>query len=680
MNYNQLKLIDFSQGIKSSEVMHNDLALQEQIERERLAIAGSGVNYGLEMSINDFSLSVTSGTVIDKDGKERFINGKDVKINLPNIILKKQRIFSTNKGEIVLDEIPYSETRREPSEFTSEKDMRGIDAYYEDSQGMAIAISGIKDKTIYTAATDTKRAVIVNYYVAYDRIDTIYVDKNYTIKVSHGVDSTTPSAFIPEDCKYVLGFVKIVSHYFEEKVQHSVAKAFIIKEFGNRRSVYTDSENNLYLEGIPFESLLKIYFEEPKNPKEGMLWYDMDTNKLKIWRRTDHFMFTDVLTYSSIDPNNYQKFSTSVGYKMNQLSVYKEDRNVMGDIIWTKFPIDRIEYYTDLRDDEKGVKESQEFRIISKLVVGTKIKYTINRYDESYYWVPVNDTTFISMLEYKMWCPDENDASNLKIYLPGLNLDEMEDERKGHDFKTFLFKSDDLHMRFTPYKNELNILIDQTLLHRDQFIEITLEDILADPNGLGKMAINDYGYTNEYLQNLKIEYENVGLGFRFVNSLDRACFIEAQVQHRVNDSILKNKFQRNACFAKSETIVYDPTNPLPAYEQDQTKIKISTAIPYRYGEEQLDVFVYGIKLKKELVTEVTETPMIGAQCKSFAINPVDVGIANGGEIYYKITTNVYSYDHVDSAIKEHQQLLQDKVEDLERKIEIMQRQLENLLG
>lgn len=51
MNYNQLKTIDFSQGIRSSEVMHNDRALQEQIERERLAIAGYGVNFGLDLSL-----------------------------------------------------------------------------------------------------------------------------------------------------------------------------------------------------------------------------------------------------------------------------------------------------------------------------------------------------------------------------------------------------------------------------------------------------------------------------------------------------------------------------------------------------------------------------------------------------------------------------------------------------
>ena len=51
MDYRQLKIIDFSQGIKSSEVMNNDLSLQEQIERERLAIAGYGINFGLELEL-----------------------------------------------------------------------------------------------------------------------------------------------------------------------------------------------------------------------------------------------------------------------------------------------------------------------------------------------------------------------------------------------------------------------------------------------------------------------------------------------------------------------------------------------------------------------------------------------------------------------------------------------------
>ena len=672
MDYRQLKIIDFSQGIKSSEVMHNDLSLQEQIERERLSIAGYGVNFGLELKLTEgFELTVTSGTVVDRDGKEQFVQGRTFEIDKPNLIMRKEKLLATEEGILKLDDVPYSETRMEPAEFTDTSANWGIDLYYEEDPSTEIRISSIRDNVLYTSAKNPKKVVIANYNVAYDRIDTVYINDNYDLTIKAGIDSTTPSAYIPEDCKYVLGFVKVISKFYDEDLKHPVAKAFIIKEFNNRRTVYTDLNNNLYLCGIPFESLLRIYFEEPKNPKEGMLWYDMDTNKLKIWRRTDFFMFTDIVTYTSINPNDKQIFTTSVGYKKKQLSVYIETRSTDGDKVWTKLRPEQLELNTDLLETEVDIKESKEFRIIPKMVSNTKVKYTINRYDDSYYWVPINDTSYISANEYKLWAPNLT-GKGLVEYLPGLNLDEMQEERKNHDLKHFIFKASELHLRYTPYKNELSLMVDQIPLHRDQFVEITVEDIL-NSSELTDMAIKHYGYTTEFLQELKEEFKELGLGFKFVNSLDKPAFIEVNIQHRVNDSMLKNKFQRNATFAKTETITYDPNSKATPLQEKTSSIQIPTSIPYRYGEEQLEVYIDGKRMRKELITEVTEgEPILGAMCKQFLINPSQVGLKNGSEITYKITTNIYSYDHVESAIKEHQQELLNKVSDLEaiiRKLE-----------
>lgn len=680
MNYNQLKLIDFSQGIKSSEVMHNDQALQEQIERERLAIAGYGINFGLEINlIDDFKVEIMNGTIVDKEGVEKFIKGKTFDIELPNLIMRKQRAFSKDNGEIILDDIPYSENRTEPSEYAISSAYWGIDAYYEDNPSVEISISSINENVIYTNVKDQKRAVLINYNIAYDRIDTIYINEDYEISISAGIDSTTPSAYIPDDCKYVLGFVKVVSHYYDEEKKHSIAKASIIKEFNNRRTVYTDLNNNLYLCGIPFESLLRIYFEEPKEPKEGMLWYDMTTNKLKIWRRTDFFMFTDIVTYTSIDPNNPQKFNTSVGYIGDQLSVYIETRSQVGEKVWTKLDNSQLELHTDLEESEKKKVESKEFRIIPRIVSGANIRYTINRYDNSYYWVPINDTSHISAFEYKMWAPNEN-ADGLVEYLPGLNISEMPPERDKHDLKHFIFKPNEIHLRFTPYKNELSLMVDQIPLHRDQFVEITVSDILNNPE-LADIAVNDYGYTMPYLQDLKENYQDIGLGFKFTNSLDRPSFIEVNIQHRVNDSVLKNKLQRNATFSKTQTLVYDPDSGVTPYNIRTPDVTINTLIPYRFGEEQLEVYIDGKRIKKELIKEVTAgEEILGAFCKSFTINPVELDLKKGSEITYKITTNVYSYDHVDSAIKEHQQELINKIADLESIVTTLKKQMDSLLG
>lgn len=679
MDYKQLKIIDFSQGIKSSEVMNNDLSLQEQIERERLAIAGYGINFGLELELLDsFKLSVSNGTIVDKEGKELFIKGNTFDINKPNLIMRTQRVFSYDDGVIKLDDIPYSDNRTEPSQYAISSAYWGIEAYYEDDPSTELNISSIDENIVYTNAKDSKRAVIINYNTAYDRIDTVYINVDNEISIRAGIDSTTPSAYIPEDCKYILGFLKVVNNFYDEDKKYPLAKVSIIKEFNNRRTIYTDLNNNLFLCGIPFESLLRIYFEEPKEPKEGMLWYDMTTNKLKIWRRTDFFMFTDIVTYTSINPNDEQKFNTSVGYKKNQLCVYIENRTSAGTKVWTKLTESQLEYYTDLEASEADVIESKQFRIVPKLVSNTRVRYTIDRYDDSYYWVPINDTSYISAKEYKMWAPSMT-GKNLVEYLPGLNLDEMQEDRPNHDLKHFIFKANELHLRFTPYKNELSVMIDQIPLHRDQFVDMTVEDILNDP-ALTELATKHYGYTTVYLQELKESYKELGIGFKLVNPLDKTAFIEVNIQHRVNDSMLKNKFQRNATFSKSQTLVYNPNGELTPLSANTDSVQVFTLIPYRYGEEQLDVYVDGRRIRKELVTEVTSgEPILGAMCKQFSIKPKEVGLENGSEITYKITTNVYSYDHVESAVKEAQQELVDKISELETLVHELKTKLDNII-
>ena len=259
MNYDKLKILDFSQGIRSDEVTQNDFALQGQIERERLAIAGNGVNYGLELKLtNDFELSITNGTIVDVFGKEQFIYGGVFNIQKPKIKIKKGYAYAKN-GIIKLNYTPYSINRNGPSQFDDKKNW-GIDLQYSDNPYSTICISNIDKKNIYTDINDPNSKIKISYYIAYDRIDTIYINNDKEIKIISGNSSTTPSAYIPEDCLYVLGFIKIISEYYDEDSEKTLAKASIIKDFNNRRTIYTDSNNELYLCGVPFESLLKIYF------------------------------------------------------------------------------------------------------------------------------------------------------------------------------------------------------------------------------------------------------------------------------------------------------------------------------------------------------------------------------------------------------------------------------------
>lgn len=671
MDYKELKILDFSEGIRSSEVMNNDLALQGQIERERLSIAGHGINYGLDIRLadnNPFVLEVDNGTVVDFDGKERYVNGATIDIELPVLNIRQEKVYSNADGAIELTNIPYADNRLYPSEYC-ESDEYGITAYYEDEPSINLNISKISGKTIITNSSDPTRAIIVVYNVAFDRVDTIYINNNNEICFSSSINSTTPSKTRNNDCKYILGYVRVYSFHVDEETKKIKATAELIDKFNHRRTVYTDSKQNLYLCGIPFDSLLQIYMSEPAEAKEGMMWYDSTINKLKVWRRTDNFMFTDTYTYTSVNNDNPQYFNTSVGYKEGQLSVYRYTSDTRK---WLRLGDEQVEFFTDLLPGENETTESLQFRILPKLNIGDKIRYTINRYDGSYNWITINDSSFIPVTEYKIWAPN-SDETTLVHYMPGLEIEEMPIDRPKHDLKHFLFKAEELNLRFEPYKNNLNIMIDQIPLHRDQFVEITVTDILKSDELLN-LALH-YGYTREDLQDIDTSC-GIGLGFKLVNELDRPGFIEVNVTQRVNDSIIKNKFQRTATFSKSDTVTYKSSEI-----DDDGNYEVVTLIPYCKDEEQLEVYINGIRLKKSEINEVANIEGIkGARCHCFRIIPAKLKMKDGDEITYKINVNVYSYDHLTSAIEQSKEGLEQKVCNLETEIKLLKEQIKELLA
>jgi hypothetical protein len=672
LDYTTVKTVDFSQGIKSSEVTSNDFALQEQIQRERLAIAGPGVNFGLTLELTDFTLKVYEGTLVNTNGTEKYIQQKILEIEKPFLITKEERLYSTANGEIKLSEIPYSTDRTRPSQFTTSTNY-GITAYYEDEPSTNLNISSINGYTLYTNAKSLTRAIIIKYNIAYSRFDTIYINSTDEIKIASSVSSTTPSKVIPNDSKYILGIIKIIPNSINEDDNTEYASCVVSEDYDNRRKVYTDSNNNLYLNGIPFESLMKIYFEEPDLPKNHMMHYNSLDNKLYIWRQTDSFIFQEIIDYTSLDPNNDQIITTNVGYLENQIKVY---RNSIDNKVWVQFRPEQLELSTDLKDTEVGTIESNQFRIIPTLTAGEEIKYTINKYDGSYSWVPINDTSFVQANECKMWAPN-SDGTNLVDYSNSIDSTDIENERPNHDLKNFLFKANELNLRFTPYKNELSIIVDQIPLHRDQFEEITIEKILNNAELLS-LATTYYGYSNDYLQGLSNEYGNLGLGFNFVNALDRPGFIEVNVQHRVNDSTIKNKFQRSATFSKVESVSYDDNN---ISSTDSNEYIIETTIPYAMNENQLDVYVDGLLINKKYITEISAGEnLLAALCKSFSIKINKANITASSEITYKITTNVYSYEHIKSYVEEEHQELVNEISDLRSQLDSLKIQVENLIN
>ena len=70
----KLNIIDFDYGVRSEEIQENFEILQDEINRERISIGGPGIANGLDIAVtaneNDFYITVSSGTIITKDGEE----------------------------------------------------------------------------------------------------------------------------------------------------------------------------------------------------------------------------------------------------------------------------------------------------------------------------------------------------------------------------------------------------------------------------------------------------------------------------------------------------------------------------------------------------------------------------------------------------------------------------------
>lgn len=664
MSDKKIKLIDFSQGIRSTEIQQNFEVIQNEINKERKSVAGSGISYGLDFYLNQFSLNISQGCLIDNEGEDIYIEATTIEIDKPVLIEKVERSKSIdNYNRLFLEETPYALSRTTTSDNVSIS-QSGVQVNISGMMGEAsiINIASIDQKVLYVSnptGTINTLTVDVTYKYTFKRRDIIFIDKDFKIQYRKGITSPSPS--IPrigaDEYSYILGYIEVDGHFIEDKDDRDakpVAKTTLIKEFKSIRNVYTDENNMLYLCGTPFDAIKIIHMEEPSNPTDDTLWYDEAVNKLKIWRHTDKFIFSDDFKYLSQDPGNAQRFDTNVKYSCDssQLTVYLNKK---------KLPAEQIIEGSDLIASEKAErKESKQFHIVPLLSYGDEIAYRIERYDGYEEWVPVNDASFIPVEERKLWTPEmiTNEATSY-----------------GHDLQYFFFNLDpdsygktDMNLLYTPNKNSLNVLINQIPLHSDQFDEITLMDIIAPAEGreaemniIRERLIKYYGYENKLLKDkVYEEYENIGIGFRLGAVLDKNCHVEAKVIQHVNGNSLTKRFQRTATFVTEGNESYQEYTIINDNRVYHDSV-FQTKTPYRYGESQLEVFINGRKLIKDI--EFSEgydlvSPLKGANSFKFKILP-SAGLTNSQKVMYKITASVYSYDHLEGLLGNFDQRIND---------------------
>ena len=655
MSKNELKIINFSNGIRSTEIQHNFSALQEQIKKERISVAGSGISYGLNFKLKDFTLKISEGCLIDSEGNEVYIDETEIQVERPILLEKIEKAKVVDSyNRIFLSEIPYAITRDTLSQ-NADIDKCGVTVTVTGMTGSAakINIASIEQNVIHLdtsgSATMKDIKVDVSYYYTYKRRDALFIDKEYGIQYRTGITSPSPSipSISHSECTYILGYIETDGHAVNED-NIVEADATFVKEFKSIRNVYTDESNKLYLCGTPFDSIKVIHMVEPKDPEEYTLWYDETVNKLKIWRHTDKYEFVDSIVYESSNPNNPQEFATNIKYQYGkkQLSVYINNK---------KLKTNEYEEGIDLSEMQKLENEawSTKFKILVPLTKGDTVSYRITRYDGYAEWVSINDSSYVMAQERFIWSTD---------YLTNLIA------TKEHDLQHFFFDSKlNRNMMFIPGKNSLEIMIDQIPLHSDQFEEITANDAIVAENAddIRRKLTKYYNYTDDFnLSVLQQEYENIGLGFKLNAPMLKATYVEAIVTHRVNSNPLSKRFQRTATFVAEGGLTYkkyQETSEGTVYQEP----KFTSDTTYRYKENQLEVFLNGRRLERDI--EYVEVAGSGA-LQGSPINEFEIlsaaGLQDGDKITYKVTTSIYSYDHLEGLLSG----FETKITDMEQNV------------
>ena len=684
-----LHIIDFSDGIRSEEIQDNFDILDNQIKRTRLSVGGSGIASGLDITPivteNQFAIKISQASIVDDNGNETFIEEQIVNIERPKLSKQREYLNADINNQVRLKEVPYMLDRTQPAQYGNSLSSlyTGIKISYQNSISTDdyIRVKAINGNTL-TLTGLTRRQVVVEYYSTAKRIDTVYLDEHNKISVkTSSITSTTPSAILPEKYNYLIAYILIDDNHMVDSNDTPHADIILKKDLRKTRNIYTDKNGILYLNGVAFNDLHLITTEEPADPKPGQLW--LKDNTLYVWQSVDNYTYKrNIEITSAYDFTGYHDIQTNIDYCINkeQLKVY------INSVQLQKTEYDEL--FGDIPTSIQDIPDntySNKFRIYKDFVVGDIITYTITISESGYRWVPINKESYVRTKEHKVYGVDASWPEG--NYWTSYQASKLGRDKEGYPYKYsyFIFDANtDRNMLFSPANNEVDVMINQMPLHKDQYSEIMLDMLDMLPPEV-KRAISDvYGWDDSTIHRMNELYDDVGIGVMLNNPLDSIyneglfnehnqmineseLYVEIIVNRACSAVNNKRKLQRVATFIDEDSFVVDNTFNTVVDLKDKY---------YRYNENQLDIYINGVRLTKEvdyiegtdlddnLDDEANMLRYRGAISKQFKIiRPLNIGDV----VSYKITSNFYSYDHINSLldkIETDQEACNAKVETL----------------
>lgn len=296
---NKLTILDFTKGIRSSEINHNFSVIKGWMERERLRSCGWGIVEGFEFSYpnNDFVVNIGEGTFINSRGEEVFIDPAKIKCDAPRYTEYSEILQVSDEGKIKLKYRPYSPKKLGdihylPPDYIIKPDLDELTIIDSNDTTTKIRPINVVDNTVIVSATDFGgHTVKVSYYYCDDRIDAFLLDSDGRYHKETGILSTNPSKTnIDLTDMYIIGF----AHWI---IGDDISVEFIV-DGRTYRKVYVNKDNILYLNGKVYKDPEWIYFEEPDEPKENDVYYDKKNNTLMVYVNGEWLIMNDFTTSS----------------------------------------------------------------------------------------------------------------------------------------------------------------------------------------------------------------------------------------------------------------------------------------------------------------------------------------------------------------------------------------------
>lgn len=281
--------LDFAPGVRDSDINANFSLIHDWMTRERLRTGGWGIVEGFDLfaDTREFTITVGEGVLVSPEGEEIRVPKKVFHVGAPEYEEVTEEVEVGEDGYFSLSFLPYSSADHgyidyEPPTIGSRpvKDVFSITDVLSEQDIPVLSISGHTVMVSKTAWAGNK--VRVKYQKTANRIDSILIKPDGSYLYERSIDSSNPSHVDLADYKNTF-CIAVVYWMIDSKTTVQ-----FYTDHRSYRSVYTNSKNELYLNGKRYQEAKFIYFEEPENPQVNDVWYDIKTNTLLVWQEKNN--------------------------------------------------------------------------------------------------------------------------------------------------------------------------------------------------------------------------------------------------------------------------------------------------------------------------------------------------------------------------------------------------------